>query len=543
MAQVGTLDGNDITNSVPLDSLHIEESIDSRAICSFTIEDFANSINVFDRSDVKWTDGGSTVFRGTVLTRKYVQKVGYRDIEVTCSDYSIVFDERIVGAPSGQIYVGPDAQGNYESNDPDARTTSDDATTVQWLIGRYVGGIAINTSTYVTPYLPVGYLGDHPMYWKAVTLRSALQDVAAVAGPDVHFWLDPDLNFHWQALPISATTGGVDTGGSLPLLMPLAPALTASSVGIAESALVDYSTFYEADDPPGLQVTYDGTSFPQQVYITGTTDFINTPSGNITITLPVAGGTPITLLEHVPIVQGGGTGWYPFTDAQGEQARDSSKRQAVVPSDASTLAERAADGATAIRYASRALIRGQATVTSASLIFHAGNTIHIKFPTALGIDDTYIIQKVDTQYLNGTGTRQHVLDWGDAPTGRLTQKRPPKTIANLHAILPATQLEIGTQDVNPKPGSVQDIVVKVSAPDGVTVSKQFNHLIQLQLFYFRAGVLLNPSGVFTGTALATIFPTTVTFIQQGYVFVEITYDSTAQDGDVAFVAAYMQDTP
>lgn len=525
--------GVDVTHLVPLETLRLEEAVDSRASCTFRIDDFGNNTTVSMRADVTITESGN-LFRGMVLTRRYTQHVHYREIEIEASDYSLLMDERIVGAPSGGIYAGPDAQGNYASTDPYGATFSDDATTITQWFNHYTAA-GINTTTYVTSYLPAGYLGSHPLYFKATTLRSALQGLAAVAGPNVHFWIDPDLNFHWQAFPIGSD-GGLLSGGNLLLLFPDVPELTATSVGIAEAALVDYSTLYGVQDPPGLVMTWDGTNIPEQVYLTGSTDFVYTPTGTLTVTIPVAGGKTETLVTSVPVVQGGGTGWYPFTDAQGQQAGDASKRQAVVPSEASTLTERAADGTSAVRYASREIIRGVAEVISTNLVFHAGQSLRVRFPTSLGVDGSYAIQKVTTQYLSGDAKRMHSLEFGDAPLGRLTQARPPLQIAetNQHAKLPGSAVEVGHSDANPKPGSSQLIPVKVSAPDGVTVSKIFSQTVNFVLFYYRNNVLLT-------SPPASISPTSTPFVLNGTVYTTISYTADAMDGDVAFVAAYLAD--
>jgi hypothetical protein len=535
-----TIDGIDVTNSIPLETLHIEEVIDSRAQCSFTIQDTANSVTVAARSDVKIVEGASTLFRGTVMTRRYVQHVGFRDIDITCSDYSVLLDERMVGVPSGGLWLGPDTQGNYISVDPNGNTSATDATTIRDLFATYVGGpILINTTTYVNTYVPNSYLGSHILYWSRTPLRSALSELRDVAGPNVHFWIDPDLNFHWVAFPLSSSGSLLTTSGSLPLRFPETTGLVATGSGIAEAASVDYVTYYGVQDPPGLQVTYDGTTMTQQPYIAGLTDYIYTPSGTQTVTLPVGSGLTATVQENVPVVQGGGQGFYPFTDAQGIQGADATLRQAIVSSDASSLTERATDGAMAIVYSGREIIRGQATVRSVSNVYHVGQSLAVYFPTAMGLNGSYPINHVTTQYLKGDGTRDTTLDFGDAPVGRFTQRRPTPVAGTVSKPpRPATRLEVGTPaDVNPLAGTTQPVVFKITDFGGVPIEKQMAKTVYFTLFYVRppaVGLLASPP--------ASLNPASATFNLPGVATTNITFTSAAVAGDKAWVAAFVDDT-
>ena len=84
---------------------------------------------------------------------------------------------------------------------------------------------------------------------------------------NVQFWLDPDLFFHWQAIPAWQTLAAAGTGSLLRLLGEEVDTLADAPVGISD---IEDSTHIGGR---GLTWTFDGSAMPQQVYVRGATGF------------------------------------------------------------------------------------------------------------------------------------------------------------------------------------------------------------------------------------------------------------------------------
>ena len=82
--------------------------------------------------------------------------------------------------------------------------------------------------------------------------------------------------------------------------------------------------------------------------------------------------------------------------------------------------------------------------------------------------------------------------------------------------------------------STQTIQVQVTNDPGGDFPIIFPHSVNFELFYYRAGARLSspPASINVPSSLFTL---------HGYVTLTISFTSSAQDGDVAYVVAHMQD--
>lgn len=435
MAIAIAIDFVDHVLSMPLETIRIEETMDTRATLTASIWDEGKALSILDRSYVVATDGGEPTFRGFVTDRTYrgLTPAG-RWIDITCADWTIALDERLVGVPDGTTWQGPDTAGNFTNVDATAISFATDKLTIQNLFLNYLAGLpfAVDTSTYVFAYVPPGYLGLHPLNWSRTALRSALADMAQLAGANVHQWGDPAGAFHHQAL-VSIPAGGSGSGsgsGSLARMLPgTSSAPPPAPFGLSENP--NGTTSFATVDGT-IKVKIDASVMTEIAYITGSTDFVYSPTGLQLV--PDGSGNMITI--SVPNVTPGGIGWYPSPGPPiGYGGRDITKRQGLVGSEAATLIERQADGLRAIRYSGSGILRASGKVWSDDSIFHIGQMLRVNYPS-LECDGTYPIMHVITTYTGGSGRRFHELDWGDAPVARLTQRRPALQIPALQKSQP-----------------------------------------------------------------------------------------------------------
>ncbi len=437
MAIVVTIGGVNRTLDAPFDRIKLEAGVSSISRATIVLYDETSAIVVHDRDIVTVDVDGTRVFWGEVSTRDYDLFGGpARMITLNCTDWNTLLDDRLVGCPTGYMWSGPDEQGNYVAVDPSANTSATDAGTVASLFDAYVrlpDGTALDATTHVAEYIPNSYLGANILYWDRRTLRSVLDDLAGIAArflpynAPVACWIDAGTTttppaVHWQALPSPDPRlvggGPAALARMLPQVVPTS--LSASAWGFSESP--DGSTTVAPDK--GAKFSFDGTAMPQGVYATGATGFAYN------------GG--VALL--------GGSGWC------GGGAADPSRRQVLQQTDADSVAERDAYAARVTGRGQRATIRGSLSYTdlSASMLFRPGDGLLMDFPTTIVISDSWPIQKVTTTFIGGDGKRVFSIEWGDAPSPRLTQ-RPRATAAKPQA-QPGNAHEIAQPfDSPPKP--------------------------------------------------------------------------------------------
>lgn len=152
----------------------------------------------------------------------------------------------------------------------------------------------------------------------------------------------------------------------------------------------------------GLTVTYDGSDWPQEVYVNGT--------------------TPIVYNFGLPAFQG--TGWYPGS-VYGPHIPDPSKRQVIINAGSTTPDQMAAVGQAYLAYTSKAKIKATATIGNPddpvqSDAWAPGQTTIIhdtRLPGALE-DILWPIQQVQGSLVPVNDFRVYDLQLGDAPFAR-----------------------------------------------------------------------------------------------------------------------------
>lgn len=263
-------------------SMKVEEILGSTGRATLTIQDRTMTLEPECHWDVKAVvrSTGFVLWRGEVISEPEDLPVGFpwRRWSLDCADYNNELDWRLVGALDGVTWRDIDGLGDYVNIDPFAASLDTDKTTVQTLLDHYirVDGTAIETATYVGEYLT----DFATLYWSYTSLKQALEDLAAGIAENLQFWIDPDLKFHWVAIPAwqdlaqeAAATFADDTAAPAARGLPelALDVLTISPV----PSVGDGGTIGCRD----LKFTLDGSSMPEQVYVRGATGYVyNAPA-------------------------------------------------------------------------------------------------------------------------------------------------------------------------------------------------------------------------------------------------------------------------
>lgn len=510
-----SIGGTERTLSLPLETITVEESIDAPATFKGTIWDADRSITVAKRDDITATDDDECVFRGMVMTRKYRRGGAGRWIDITGVDYSRTLDERQVGVPDGGFSIGSDNAGNLNSVDNDAHSWDNDKVSIaEWFSAYVAGPIVWDVDTFVTEY--ISGLGATPFYPRG-TMRQALDQLAGFVGPTLHWFLRPftdHVAIIWIKFP-------VDSDGHIP---DDDDTLDEAPFGIDEDP-DDVTTF----DPDSIEPEFDGSNMPESVYIDGKTGFVF--GGTQTVTLPIgASGDTQTIVTGSPSIQGGGSGWYPY-GSEGAGGRDTSKRQARISSDASTIDERAIDGANALMFSDREVIRIPVVMQTEDAILHVGQKMSVSYPS-LEVDGVFVIQHVVTAYLNAGAFRKHTFELGDAMTGRITQQRADRVKAPINAQSPANRLALTVGSATVEPDTAVQVPATLQNPSelGVPIN---GRTVFWDLFYYRAGALLDDPP-------ASWADDTTTLDLNGTTMNTLSFTSDAQHNDICFPVASIE---
>jgi hypothetical protein len=397
-----------------------EERVDGVGNASVTIQDRDNLPNLeygrgFEVTEldgsvtIGWRDliqikvGSLNLFHGEITKSNLDLPAGFpfRRWKVTANDFNSVMDMRLVGAPDGYTWETIDGGETYTPIDPDAHGLSSDADTVAALFDAYArkpldDAGAFDTSTFVHDWIPASIMvdpntGESRLRWTNTTLRSALDEMRALAGFPLFCWIDPDDAVHWMALPAWSFI----SGGGLPLLSPM-PAFTTDAPAIITDTAPNGTTSVGGRE---LSIEYDSTYMPQEVYVTGVTDFLYN------------GGS--TYFQ--------GTGW------SFNAHNNVYFRQVAVDAQAVTNAEREAVSHAYINYARRPRIRGSVKVgrpDEAVDGWRCGQLLTIvdaRLPAFL-TGKAFPIQRVSGSLKAGHEYREYTLEFGDFPLARFSQK-------------------------------------------------------------------------------------------------------------------------
>lgn len=277
-----------------------EEVLGGTGRATLIVQDKTNSWEPQAHWDVKVSvrSNGWVLFRGEIIFPHADLPVGFPWTRwvLDCADYNDEMPQRKVGALDGVNWVDADASGTYVNIDTNAQSSGDDKSTVQALIAAYirVDGQALETSTYVNSYVSV----DPPIYWEYTDLQSALEELASEVTVNVQFWIDPDLYFHWQAIPawqdLAQEAVAIELGLEAPMARML-PEASLGSLGISPLSLSSVRGLTsETVGCRDLQFAFDGTSMPQQVYVKGGTGYVyNNGVGQYSTVPAPTGPTPV----------------------------------------------------------------------------------------------------------------------------------------------------------------------------------------------------------------------------------------------------------
>lgn len=224
-------------------------------------------------------DGGFVQFRGEIVNEplEFVTGAGHRVWVLDCADYSAEFPQRLVGAFDGKTWQDVDGLGDYVNIDPFGHSLATDKLTVASLFDNYirVDGEAIDADTFVGEFL-----SDFPtIYWAYSTLQRSLEELASGVAANLQFWLDPDLRFHWAAIPAwqdlaadyVASAADPDSPDSLTAEMFPEIAATPEGTPIRGDVIGDRLTGVGLRN---LKITLDGSEMPEQLYVRGGTGYV-----------------------------------------------------------------------------------------------------------------------------------------------------------------------------------------------------------------------------------------------------------------------------
>jgi hypothetical protein len=274
-------------------SMSTEEVLGGTGRATLSVQDRTNSWEPQAHWDVKVSirTGGWVLFRGEIINEPVELETGHpwRTWKLDCADINGETPQRLVGAFDGKTWQDVDGLGDYVNIDPNAHSLKTDKLTVQALFDAYMryDGEAIGTTMYVGEYL-----SDFPMLsWSYTTLQGALEELAAEIAENIQFWIDPDLRFHWIAIPAwqdllqDITLLGGDPESDESLLAGMMPEGAPQELAIAPYFLSDVRDDYDEFQVSfeSLKFTFDGSSMPEQIYVRGATGYVyNAPAVNPT---------------------------------------------------------------------------------------------------------------------------------------------------------------------------------------------------------------------------------------------------------------------
>lgn len=278
-----------------------EEVLGGAGRATFKIYDESLTYEPIEHSDIKAVinRSGHVLFRGKILKPKLELELKDpgRWWTFDCVDYNPEMAARLVGALDGKTWIDDSGFGIFVNIDPNASTLSTDKLTVQNIFEAYfrlADGTAIDTETFVYEYLS----NIQPKAeWDYSNVQRVLEELAAMIQSNIQFWIDPDLKFHWVAIPpwqdLGSTGYPLAPGGEnsgLPLLFPEG----VSSLPLAPHEINDVRASGGAAAKK-IVFDIDGSEMPQQVYVKGATGYVfNSPP------LPATSETKTVVTEPTP---------------------------------------------------------------------------------------------------------------------------------------------------------------------------------------------------------------------------------------------------
>ncbi len=269
-------------------SMSAEEILGGSGRATLRIQDRLNIYEPKTHWDVEVTieSTGFVLFRGEIINEpmEFIVKHPWRTWVLDCADYNGEMSQRLVGAFDGKTWEDIDGLGDYVNVDPQAHSRKTDKRTVIKILDHYlrVDGEAFDTSEFVFEYLN----DFDTLHWAFTDVQAVFEELASHVVENLQFWVDPDLKFHWVAIPawydlmqqealLITDTDQLFSGmfpEGISWLFPKAPADVSDVPGIG-------SVIGGRD----LKFTYDGSNMPEQIYVKGSTGYTyNAPPGKTT---------------------------------------------------------------------------------------------------------------------------------------------------------------------------------------------------------------------------------------------------------------------
>lgn len=259
------------------------ETLGSTGSATITVQDRDNTLEPVAHWDVKLVikSSGHVLWRGEVtsFSLELPDKFPWRRWKLQCSDYNGELPLRLMGAYDGKTWMDTSGLGIYVNIDPFASALRTDLLTVQAWFDHYfrVAGEAADTTEFVVQYLDQldKLFMQDPNYGN---LQSSLEDLAAMIIHNLQFWIDPDLKFHWVAIPawqdllVDAIANEVDD--SLSLSAMLFPEGTIGGLEFAPYTVSDVGDLGSDIGFSNLKFDLDGGEMPEQVYVKGATGYV-----------------------------------------------------------------------------------------------------------------------------------------------------------------------------------------------------------------------------------------------------------------------------
>lgn len=433
-----------------------EERIDGVGTASVTIQDRTNSVDYGrERDEIEMLVGGNRVFHGEITRATIELPAGmpWARYKISASDFNTVPDLRLVGVPDGRHFVTIDDEETWEPIDLDAHSSATDRLTIQDLFDAYArlpDGSAFDTATFVKSYISAKVLqdaNDKPLLqWTHGTLRSAIDELASLAGFPIYSWIDPDDAFHWTNFR-DFTLG--DT--SHPSIGPQKPPATLAPAIVTDTNPDGVATVGGRD----LFIELDATYMPEQCYVVGITDYIFLGQAGVQVPSDV-------------ILQG--------TGFQQHDIRDQTKRQILVDGQAMTQAQKNAIAKAYLQFGARSRVKGSVTVGTASEAvdgWHCGQLLTVGDarlrPWLNG--KSFPIHRVAGSLKAGNDFRVYTLEFGDAPIGRFGQKYRSGAQRLPDARLPAKEHKIKFPTQHLRPSTSYVLTSQMVTRSGKSVRK------------------------------------------------------------------------
>jgi len=259
------------------------EQLGATGDATLIVQDRDNTLEPAAHWDVKLVikSNAHVLWRGEVtsFSLELPDKFPWRRWNLQCSDYNGEMPLRLVGAYDGKIWIDTSGLGIFVNIDPYASPLETDKLTVQSWFDHYfrVNDEAVDTDTFVVSYLEnldKMYMQE-PSYGN---LQQALEDLAALIIQNLQFWIDPDLNFHWVAIPAwqdllvdAIATELDDTLSTSALMFPEGSIAGLEFAPYTVSDVGDLETDIGFSD---LKFELDGGAMPEQVYVKGATGYV-----------------------------------------------------------------------------------------------------------------------------------------------------------------------------------------------------------------------------------------------------------------------------